>query len=53
MEESVFRPHAEVTDRQETHLFQNEFPGQLELDGRVAEEVLEGQRWYLHDVADV
>jgi hypothetical protein len=53
VEESVLRSHAEVTDRQETHFLQHEFPRQFELNGRMTQEVLEGQRRDLHDVTDI
>ena len=53
MQEAVLRAHAEVADRKEAHLLEEELARQLQLDRRLRQEVLQGERRYLHDVADI
>lgn len=53
MQEAVLRSHAEVADGQEAHLFEEELARKLQLYCRLRQEVLQRERRYLHDVADV
>ena len=53
VQESVLCAHTEITDGEETHLFQDEFSRELKLKGCVTEEILKSQRRDLHDVAYV
>ena len=53
MQEAVLCAHAEIADGEEAHLFEQELTRKLQLDGRLRQEVLQGERRYLHDVANV
>ena len=53
VQESILCAHAEITDAEEAHFLEDEFTRELELEGRLAQEVLQSQRRDLHDVADV
>jgi hypothetical protein len=53
VQESVLRAHTEVADGEEAHLFEEELARKLQLDSRLRQEVLQGERRYLHDIANV
>ena len=53
VQEAELGAHAKVADGKETELLEDEFARELDLNGRARQEVLEGERRNLHDVADV
>lgn len=53
MQESIFRAHAEVADGKEAHFFKDEFTWKFQLYWCLTQEILQCQRWYLHNISNV
>lgn len=53
MQKSVLGTHTEVTHGQKAHFLQDELAGKLQLEGGMAQKILQSQRRNLHDVTDV
>jgi hypothetical protein len=53
VKESKFCADAKIWDTEEADFFKDVLPSQLNDQSIAAHEILQRERWYLHDVADI